>query len=522
MLAHENGLQGLDMSGSDPLGLPRASYRRDSGFHFWKGVQAIGVDDAKKVATCHRNQEATVVTEEVFNAKDEFKFTVKVCSAQGKGATDGTVTFGVLSKRADLTGLQSRPIGHAGLKHTIGAMCRVEMGAIVHDGEIEGVAPGLQDGDVVCIRVRGGSADFLKNGAKFHGVGLEGHFRFGVSLSAAGQCVEILDKPQEQQHAEGGTRDIQLDEDIMQVKIGEDLKLDKEAKLGSGAFGVTWRAQLQTPQGSAVVAVKVLNSDGLPQELQKNFRREVGALASLTLPGGLAHPHLVRLIAVDPAEYAIVTELCTCDLAKHVSDNRGKLTNGNHAKLMQDVACGGAWLAAKQYVHRDLKMKNILIANSGSGCVAKLADFGLARPSVEKLRPAGTLLYMAPESTEGHFSEKSDVYGFAFVVLGTYNEAEVDETNFMQQSVGDAGRSFSEMGALAALAGLAPLLRPLMEAMHRQKALLQAVKDGSRPEISARVPPEVTRQIRAAWDKDAEKRPSFALLCRHFKQMASG
>jgi serine/threonine protein kinase len=74
-------------------------------------------------------------------------------------------------------------------------------------------------------------------------------------------------------------------------------------------------------------------------------------------------------------------------------------------------------------VHRDIKTMNVLLDEAGD---ARLVDFGTAHdgpgPSegthLETRMVVGTSGYMPPEYMQyGHFSAKTDMYGFAVVLL---------------------------------------------------------------------------------------------------------
>ena len=71
---------------------------------------------------------------------------------------------------------------------------------------------------------------------------------------------------------------------------------------------------------------------------------------------------------------------------------------------------------SKGYVHRDIKLENILIDDEKDFSTLKLADFGFSiniikKNRIEKIYRAGTFAYMAPEIFEEKFqiSYKQDI-----------------------------------------------------------------------------------------------------------------
>lgn len=75
--------------------------------------------------------------------------------------------------------------------------------------------------------------------------------------------------------------------------------------------------------------------------------------------------------------------------------------------LSSDTCSGMEYLEIKKVVHRDLAARNVLISES---CIAKVADFGLAREECYNL-DVGKLpiKWTAPEALKGGVSGASDL-----------------------------------------------------------------------------------------------------------------
>lgn len=76
-----------------------------------------------------------------------------------------------------------------------------------------------------------------------------------------------------------------------------------------------------------------------------------------------------------------------------------------------DTCSGMEYLEAKKVVHRDLAARNVLIAEN---CIAKVADFGLAREECYNL-DVGKLpiKWTAPEALKGGVSLSASICGSA-------------------------------------------------------------------------------------------------------------
>jgi hypothetical protein len=179
--------------------------------------------------------------------------------------------------------------------------------------------------------------------------------------------------------------------------------------LGKGGMGAVYEAE-QTDLRRRV-AVKVLTRAGDPEHVLR-FKQEALAAA------GLAHPNIVQVLDfVEGDEPLLVMELLRGRSLAAIVRQGGKLEPARAVSIMTQVLSALAAAHEARIVHRDVKPENILVCESPYGRgreVAKVLDFGLARPLDEEKRLArtrvgvamGTPAYMAPEQARG---ESADV-----------------------------------------------------------------------------------------------------------------
>lgn len=112
----------------------------------------------------------------------------------------------------------------------------------------------------------------------------------------------------------------------------------------------------------------------------------------------------------------IITEYCANgDLQRYLKVN-GALDEQTVSRIAYDIYKGLEYLAEKQIVHRDLKVANIFLNQSG---VAKIGDFGFAvkTPGNIKDISVGSPVYMSPEALlRCEYGPKSDVWSFGIVL----------------------------------------------------------------------------------------------------------
>ncbi len=208
--------------------------------------------------------------------------------------------------------------------------------------------------------------------------------------------------------------------------------------LGSGGWGAVY--EVERSNDAARFALKRLSRALSGLEAARLAREaEVGAR--------LRHPNLVSIVDVGVdargAPYAVM------DLIRggSLEDLRGRFgTLPDARSLLLDTAQGLAALHRERIAHRDIKPANVLLHLESGRRVAKVSDFGIARPAdvgaqidvpaanlagdLDTHRPSppspqvrmltargaliGTPLYMAPEGANGaeHLGPHSDVFSF--------------------------------------------------------------------------------------------------------------
>lgn len=150
-----------------------------------------------------------------------------------------------------------------------------------------------------------------------------------------------------------------------------------EGKLGTGAYGRVYRAR--TIKGNQLVAIKTISleaANGKYNGVTSTCMREINCLTELKGRKGL-----VQLISVfmlpKSKTMAIVMELLPYDLGQYLESVNYRVSTEEVKLIMYQLFIGLKEMHSLNYLHRDIKMANILI--DPKTMIVKLADFGLSR-----------------------------------------------------------------------------------------------------------------------------------------------
>ncbi|XP_059693331.1 epithelial discoidin domain-containing receptor 1 [Haemorhous mexicanus] len=257
-------------------------------------------------------------------------------------------------------------------------------------------------------------------------------------------------------------------------------------KLGEGQFGEVLLCEVIAPhtlglapppssspappvaERPLLVAVKVLRPDAA-KNARRDFLQEARALWRLR------DPNIVRLLGVcgGPGPLCIVTEYMEHgDLHQFLGGARGHaLSLATLVQLGAQIAAGMRFLAARNFVHRDLATRNCLV---GDGLRVKVADFGMSRSlyGTEYCRVRGRALlpirWMAWESILwGTFSPASDAWAFGVTLWEVLTRCREQPYGALsdEQVIANAGHHFQNRGQqqyLPCPPGCPPALHRLM------------------------------------------------------------
>src|SRR5215213_3980546 len=196
-------------------------------------------------------------------------------------------------------------------------------------------------------------------------------------------------------------------------------------ELGRGGMGAVYLAE--DLELDRLVAIKVLNTPEITEDLRNRMVREAQIIARLEHPG-IVPVHDVGTLPDGRIFYAMkyVRGSRLDEYAAQGASLRNRLRN------FQAVCDTVAFAHAHGVIHRDLKPQNIMIGSFGEVLVL---DWGIAkirddpRSSAAYQTSGGTVLgtrdYMSPEQARGEIDqldERSDIYSLGAVLCFLLND----------------------------------------------------------------------------------------------------
>ncbi len=192
-----------------------------------------------------------------------------------------------------------------------------------------------------------------------------------------------------------------------------------ESVLGKGAMGMVYLARdRRIGRRVALKTVQVqqqFDDESEANEFYQRLQREAEVC------GAMQHPNIVTLY--EPGyENNVISYLATEWVEGESLRDRLKrskpLPLDDALRIGEDILRGLTYAHAKGVIHRDIKPANILLSTDGQ---AKIADFGIARPSGSTLTQVGSMLgtpnYMSPEQVKcADVTTRSDLFSVGVVL----------------------------------------------------------------------------------------------------------
>lgn len=250
-----------------------------------------------------------------------------------------------------------------------------------------------------------------------------------------------------------------FNDELIGKQIGEFVV---QERIGEGGMATVYRAYQKSVNRD--IALKVINlyhvSD--PAEFLARFSNEAEIIASLE------HLHILPVHAYGIQENIVylAMRLLRGESLKEIV-RKENLPYERVAAIFSQVASGLSYAHSKGVIHRDLKLGNILLDESGN---AFLTDFGLAklisgdRADLTKSgNVMGTLTYMSPEQLRGEkLGPQSDIYSLGIVLYHTV----CGQPPFEQSSDSDVvGLIYKHLEAPPPPTSINPNIPPAMEAV---------------------------------------------------------
>ena len=210
-----------------------------------------------------------------------------------------------------------------------------------------------------------------------------------------------------------------INETLISKNMGNPDKYYKRIRyLGSGSYGSVYMAKNITTDN--IVAIKIIEKEEGNMIDDMEIQNEINILKKLS------HPNIVKVYEFfdSPLNFFIVTEYCKKgELFSYI---KNVYQEKQLSVLFYQVFSGLVYLHEKKILHRDLKLENIMVAETEKDIITgeeyfwiKIIDFGTAKifekNRVEK-SVIGSSYYIAPEVLNQRYNEKCDTWSIGVIL----------------------------------------------------------------------------------------------------------
>ena len=244
------------------------------------------------------------------------------------------------------------------------------------------------------------------------------------------------------------------------------------------------------------MAIQVFKSGDQSERNKEQLVKEVGALMELR------HPHVIPLVGFGQGseQYFFLMEKMDADLRNFMRrklepaprPKPGPFSRSEELDIITEIAKGMYYLHTQQYVHVDLKCRNILVKESGGYLEVKIADPQSAMKLGGDWDQAA--FEIACSTRRPRWTAPEAIKHFGGTRPSSESLREVDVYSFA-------------MTCYEILTGKFPF-----DGI-RGDALLEQIDAGVRPDLPGELDDDLNGVITSCWDSDPNKRPNFQSIC---------
>ncbi len=192
--------------------------------------------------------------------------------------------------------------------------------------------------------------------------------------------------------------------------------------LACGGHGLVLLVRHTKLENRNIFALKLLKPElSRNQEFRRRFLREAEIVY------GFSHPNIVPIREFDETKDGVLfftMDFCRGVTLDEAMRSGAPLPFDRILRIVDDILQGLDFAHRHGVIHRDLKPANVFLEESADGELARILDFGIAKPvegeSMELTagqKIVGTPVYMSPEQILGKpLDARSDLYSLGIVI----------------------------------------------------------------------------------------------------------